>query len=71
MSIKYDNSMYTTIPPRPFIDYDGNPEDDYYAELIDEHNFEENYEQQQIKTAYDFEEAEFKELIKHEQRKSF
>ena len=70
MNCRFDNSMYTTIPPT---DFDLQTEENkiiailnYPEEQIREHNFEESYEKEQIKTANEIEHLQFMELIKHE-----
>ena len=65
MRIKYDNSMYTTIPPE-IIDL-RTPADVLEDEII-EHNSQESYENQQIRTFDLLEREYFKELIKHESK---
>ncbi len=57
MNIKYDNSMYTTIPPTPFI---------APMDVIDEHNFQLSYEEQEIRSFDNIERTELNELIKNE-----
>ena len=65
MNIKYDNSMYTTIPPEEFI-AENICEDDLKT-AIDNHNAEMYYENQNHIDFDAYESTIFNELIKHEQ----
>lgn len=60
------HSIYNTNPPTPVIlPSENNPTEDYYEEIIAEHNFEESYEKYEIITYTDIDECRNKELIKN------
>ena len=59
MNIKYDNSMYTTIPPQPVIDLTA-PE-----KVLEEKIADKEMEDQIYYNFLDLEEARNRELISH------
>ena len=65
MNCRYDNSMYTTIPPEIIIEPE-NTEEEFFEEMVREHNFEESYEKQHLEFMLNFDDAVMQELIRHE-----
>lgn len=60
------HSIYNTNPPTPVIlPNENNPTEDYYEEIIAEHNSENEYEKNTLRTYIDIEECRNKELIKN------
>ena len=62
----YNNSMYTTIPPRTFIEPQQDSPQDLLMEEIEAHIDEQEYTDHQIRLDMWLENKIFEELIKNE-----